>query len=159
MDFGGPKGWTPLHSSARWGRPETTKMLLANGATPDAKDHRGWTPLHEAADGGHTRVVETLIAGGANVNATDPCGRTPLHMADGVNGPHAGVIATLLWHGAKSGFEDEYRWAPFRAMSDETAEKVAEELLRARGIEKPSPVRKRGERPRKAPRPARGSDG
>ena len=58
----------------------------------------GWTPLHHAAFNGHKEIAELLIAKGASVNAKGKHGETPLDYANG-------VVATLIRHGAKTGYE------------------------------------------------------
>ena len=93
------KGRTPLHFAVIFGHKEITELLIVNGADMNAKDSDvGWTPFHYAAFNGHKEIVELLIAKGADVNAKDKHGETPLDFAHG-------VVATLLRHGAKTGYE------------------------------------------------------
>jgi len=89
---------TSLHYAAGEGHTKVVELLIANGADVNAKDEVGWTPLHLAAYWGGKDIVELLIATGADVNAKDKHGETPLDFAHG-------VVATLLRHGAKTGYE------------------------------------------------------
>ena len=62
-------GRTLLYAAAQRGGPEMIRMLIAKGATVDARDDRGWTPLLTAAFENNMWAMEILIALGANVNA------------------------------------------------------------------------------------------
>ena len=93
------KGRTPLHFAVIFGHKEITELLIVNGADINAKvSDIGWTPLYYAAFNGHKEIAELLIATGADVNAKNKHGETPLDYANG-------VVATLLRHGAKTGYE------------------------------------------------------
>ena len=75
-------GWTPLHYAAYWGGKEIAELLIAKGASVNAKGGTGGgTPLHKAAWHGHKEIAELLIAKGVDVNATDMYRRTPLDLA------------------------------------------------------------------------------
>ena len=49
--------WTPLHGVAKWGRPETIRVLLDSGADPAAVNDMGETPFDLV--GNNTRVLES----------------------------------------------------------------------------------------------------
>ena len=58
------------------------RMLIAKGATVDARDERGWTPLMCAAAENFIRHMELLIdTYGANVNAQTDHGQNVLIIA------------------------------------------------------------------------------
>ena len=62
------------------------RMLVAKGATVDARDDRGWTPLLTAAFENNMWAMEILIESGANVNARLSGGYSVLMEA--VENPH-----------------------------------------------------------------------
>jgi len=73
------KGETALHIAAAAGAGQAVAMLLAAGASPNARARCGDTPLHRA--GSLPCVVSLLAAPGVDVNAATPMGYTPLHFA------------------------------------------------------------------------------
>jgi len=76
---------TTLHYTACWGAVECTKLLIARGATIDAKAADLSTPLSFAAEKGHLVIAKMLIEAGANVESkNDPeekGGATPFLLA------------------------------------------------------------------------------
>lgn len=84
------KGDAPLHS-ALWFGPihgpgnaiddELVAMLLAAGASVDAKNDDGETPLHLAAFSSTPDAVSVLLQAGADASAEDHWGATPLNVA------------------------------------------------------------------------------
>lgn len=73
-------GLTPLHIAALWGRLETVKLLISNGANINAYDNKSETPLHKATLGARPEVAQLLIENGATVNPENKWGRTPLAL-------------------------------------------------------------------------------
>jgi cytohesin len=67
---------TLLHDAADFGRVDAARILLANGADPQARDRYGRTPLHYAAREGHPAVAKLLVEHGADPNVGDRGGRT-----------------------------------------------------------------------------------
>ncbi|CAG8532339.1 10590_t:CDS:2 [Ambispora leptoticha] len=93
-------GYTPLvlpvfvrhHYGARSGHEEICKLLLENGADPNATTpellstvstsrQRFSRPLSRAAAGNHIKVVTLLLRHGANPKLVDSGGQSPLHKA------------------------------------------------------------------------------
>lgn len=54
-------GQTALHLAVRHGRVPMVRLLLEQGADPDAQDHAGTTPLISACDRGHISIVRILL--------------------------------------------------------------------------------------------------
>jgi len=74
-------GGTPLGAAASQDKVEVARVLIAHGATVDAKDDRERTPLHNAAFIGSAAVAALLLDFNANVEARDCDGLTPMHLA------------------------------------------------------------------------------
>jgi hypothetical protein len=97
------------------GHREVAQLLIAKGASTEAKDELGYTPLHEAAHRGQSELTELLLAAHADVNAENRLGWAPLHLAAS-NGDLREV--QLLIRGganadAKRAFPGAYRdWSP-----------------------------------------------
>jgi ankyrin repeat protein len=59
-------GWTPLHYAATGGSAAIVKLLLAKGATLEARSPNASTPLMMAARYGNEEAVDALLAAGAD---------------------------------------------------------------------------------------------
>ncbi len=89
---------TPLYFASQGGHLEIAKVLLANGANPNAQSNWG-TPLHISARRGHLEIAKILLQHGADPNVTGgEFGNTPLHEA-AVKGV-VEIGALLIDHGA-----------------------------------------------------------
>lgn len=86
-------GKSELHQDASAGYAGRVKVLLEQGADPNARDIEGRTPLHWPAFRGYTEIVTDLLAHGADPTVADNKGRTPLDMA--TVGKHEAIIAAL----------------------------------------------------------------
>ena len=84
---------TPLHSAAAAHSGSIVRMLLENGATPNARQEGGWTPLHEAAQIGDMNMVKSLLDHGADPLAKSNDGKTPVEMAQAKG--HAEIVELL----------------------------------------------------------------
>jgi len=75
---------TPLHNALQRWAPnhfETVRLLLENGADPNARMSLGSAPLHLASSEGIAEAVRLLLKYGAEVEAVDGMGRTALQVA------------------------------------------------------------------------------
>lgn len=101
-----PKGQTPLHLAAGWGKPEMVEYLLKKGADINARDYISWTPIMWASIRGKFNNVEILLSYGANPNSIDLDKNTPLILASYRN--QKNVMLTLLKHGASRDLKNVY---------------------------------------------------
>ena len=72
----------PLHAAAAVRDRETTELLLAHGADPNAKQQLDYTPLHGAASRGDMELAKVLLAHGAEREARGSDGKTPAEIAE-----------------------------------------------------------------------------
>lgn len=79
-------------------RNRIISLLVAAGASPDARDRQGRTPLHEAVQCGRETAVRALMVAGANVTAVRKGGLTALHDAARLG--HVKIAELLLDGGA-----------------------------------------------------------
>ena len=106
---------TALHVAADWpgyfpNGPQIVRLLLAEGADPDAGSPGGETPLHWAASSDDADVAAALIDGGADIEAPDGSIGTPLENAIGYACWHVAALLAArgarigkLWHAAALG--------------------------------------------------------
>lgn len=73
-------GLTCLHLAAKRNQASIAKMLLANGACPNAIG-LDWAPLHWAAFMHHEAVSCVILEAGASVDIADRNGETPMSIA------------------------------------------------------------------------------
>jgi len=85
-------GWgdPPLIITVTWNEPETTQLLIDNGAEVNAQGDLGETALHKAVGMGHTEVVRVLLKNGADPRIASVTGTTPIAYA------HKPEIAEML---------------------------------------------------------------
>ena len=74
-------GNSALHYAAEWSLKSAIHMLIAKGASPEAKNANGETPMFNAAKNDNAEIIEQLYKNGCKVNVRDNLGSTPLHTA------------------------------------------------------------------------------
>jgi ankyrin repeat protein len=70
-----------INSAAASGNAELVKMLLREGASPDAQQEGGFTALHSAAHNNNVEMVQALLNAGADVSTRTSDGKTAADMA------------------------------------------------------------------------------
>jgi hypothetical protein len=97
-------GDTALHVAAAAFRTPIAELLVAHGASVDARNRRGAQPLHYAADANRFDplaqgdIIRYLLSIGADANARDKSGVAPLHRA--VRTRSSAAVKALLDGGA-----------------------------------------------------------
>ncbi|RPI54022.1 MAG: hypothetical protein EHM55_12070, partial [Acidobacteria bacterium] len=95
----GQGGWTPIMLAALYGDVEDVRLLLAQGADPNAQNDGGGTALMYAIE--EMEKTRLLLDRGAEVDARSGEGRTALLVAVGRAGSQA-VAKLLLERGASA---------------------------------------------------------
>jgi hypothetical protein len=100
-------GFTALHLACFFNRPEAVRLLLDEGAEPDAVATNGsdLRPLHSACAARGLEVVTMLLAAGADPNTRQRGGFTPLHAA-AMHGDGE-IVEALLAAGGDPGLQDD----------------------------------------------------
>ncbi|MGW3688054.1 ankyrin repeat domain-containing protein [Streptomyces sp. NPDC005125] len=70
-----------MHYTAADGDADGLRVLLNEGADPEAADAAGWTPLHFAAQAQARLAIEVPLAAAATVDTADRHGNTALWRA------------------------------------------------------------------------------
>lgn len=128
-----PKGVTPLMSAADQGRLEVCRVLLAAGATIDARTPSGGTALAFACDQGHADIVLLLLDHGAAVargGRLAPLARAKAHP---VLRENTALLARLASPGKKPAPAAAKRPAARAAAADKAPPPELEASFRARG--------------------------
>ena len=89
---------TPLHEACVRGSLRAAKILLDNGANPDATALQGLTPMHNAASFAQNDVIELLFKAGGKLDAESERRLTPLHCAAAMG--HSRTLVLLVKLGA-----------------------------------------------------------
>ncbi len=86
--------YTPLIVASTWGRTESVRLLLNEGADVNNTDRDGQTALYLACWNSHEEVIRILLGNGADVENTNVNQFTPLILTAGHN--HSSSIVRLL---------------------------------------------------------------
>lgn len=94
-----PYNTFPLHYAITNGKLEIVKLLLANGADKNKRDHIGaYRPIHWAVSNKQIKIAELLIEKKVNLNKTTDSGDSPLDLA-ALNGD-LDMVKLLVENGA-----------------------------------------------------------
>ena len=97
-------GSEALVNAVCWNFPDTVKVLLDSGVSPNVSPPHWGNMLRDSAGDGKLEVVRLLLEHGAEVNVQDPQGFTPLAWAAYCG--HEDICLLLLDHGADGGIKD-----------------------------------------------------
>lgn len=103
-------GRSPLLSAVIRNQPETTRLLLAAGASPNSTSKDGQAPLHVALEARSHDVARHLLAAGANPDQPNAMGLNPLYWM--VDKGDVEAVKVLLEGGAKPNMAGEGGWMP-----------------------------------------------
>ncbi|MDY0273003.1 MAG: ankyrin repeat domain-containing protein [Advenella sp.] len=87
-------GWAPLHYAASMGHVDMIRMLLANGAFPNAPAAEGSSPIYMAVTSKNPEAVRVLMAAGADPKAVNQLGKSAIDLARELNLP--GLVEIML---------------------------------------------------------------
>jgi ankyrin repeat protein len=116
-----------LFAAADLGCPELARMLLAAGASLQARDRLGAMPLAHAARAGQRALVELLLAQGAPIDARDIAGSSALYLAAESERP--ATVAALLANGADPDLPGRSGVTPLAAAAYRGNDRIVEQLL------------------------------
>ncbi len=100
-----------LNLASRYGQVKVMDLLLANGASVEAKDKLGRTAVLSAVQSRNAEAVGVLLAKGADVNASDAQQGTALQRAAGSFGNRA-MVEALIKAGADVNAADKNGQTP-----------------------------------------------
>ncbi len=122
-----------IHSASLRGDVEEVRLLLRQGADPDARrvaampgHDEAYTPLIYAAIGGHPDVIRLLLKHGADPHLADSHGYTALHHAAWEG--HEAAARALLAHGVDVDTGNDFGETPLHHVTNKTADRTREHL-------------------------------
>ena len=121
-----------LFAAAEKGCAPLARVLLAAGASPDARDRLGNRPLALAARSGQLELVDLLLEQGAPIEARNLAGSSALYLA--AENDRLPVVRRLLERGADANLAGRTGVTPLAAAAFKGNERVVEHLL-ARGAD------------------------
>jgi thiosulfate/3-mercaptopyruvate sulfurtransferase len=96
-------GTTPLMKASHIGDDDVVRLLIAAGASLNARNHDGNNALWLACVGGRMDIIDLLAAAGVDIDNSNDNGATALMYA--ASAGKADVVARLLAHGADIALE------------------------------------------------------
>jgi ankyrin repeat protein len=116
-----------LFSAADAGCEEFARILLAAGASLEARDRLGAMPLAHAARAGQRALVELFLAKGAQIDARDIAGSTALCVA--AENERQATVALLLAKGANPNLSGRSGLTPLASAAFKGNDRIVEQVL------------------------------
>jgi cytohesin len=107
----------------------TIDLLLAKGASLDAKDAHGDTLIHKVVEKGNREAAELLITKGASLNAANRHRNTPLHLA--IKKRDKEIIKIFIEKGANICAENNDGESPISQAIISNDQEILDELLKS----------------------------
>jgi len=121
-----------LFAAAEKGCEPLAGVLLAAGASPEARDRLGNRPLALAARAGQIALVDLFLDQGAPIDARNLAGSTALYLA--AENDRLGIVRRLMDRGADVSLAGRTGVTPLAAAAFKGNERIIEHLL-ARGAD------------------------
>ena len=116
-----------LFSAAEMGCQDLARMLLATGASLEARDRLDATPLVHAARAGQLAMTTFLLARGAEIDARDISGATALYHA--ADNERPATVALLVAKGANLDLPGRSGLTPLAIAAAKGNDRIVEQLL------------------------------
>ena len=116
--------YTPIMYACKFGRLDTIKCLVENGANANHRFDNGFTSLHSLCRQGYDlKTIKCLIENGADIDMRDSQGKVPLHYAC-VGGDYTPIadletVKYLVENGADVNAMDAFGKTPFDIAREE----------------------------------------
>jgi uncharacterized protein len=122
-----PSGLTPLDAAASGGAIQSSRVLLGNGADPNASGRNGTSPLEDAALKGFGAIANMLLDHGALVDQLNSgSGTTALYAAAAFG--KSEVVDLLLRSGGNPNLCGRNRKTPYQAAVENGYPDVASQI-------------------------------
>lgn len=128
---------TPLHHGCETGDAFVVKLLIENGADPEARDNCGRTAVHYAVSAGKSEVLPILAEGRDEkklMRMKDHGGRTPLHHAVFLESNQIQMVQKIITLGGEVNALDMDRRTPLHYAAEAGKSRIIPILLQRGAI-------------------------